>query len=83
MGNRYVVEKDKLVRTNPFCPRCGDGVIMADKGEWWSCGKCGDRYYKSSFSFKKEDKDKANDLTLRPFPLFEMPNGSYHRADES
>jgi small subunit ribosomal protein S27Ae len=50
MGNRYTLEEGKLTRTNPFCPRCGTGVMMADRGEWWSCGKCGDRYNKKSFS---------------------------------
>ena len=47
MANRYVIKDGKLVQTNPFCPRCGAGVFMADKGEWWACGKCGDRYCKS------------------------------------
>ena len=25
----YTVEGDKIVRKNPFCPRCGEGVFMA------------------------------------------------------
>ena len=45
---RYNIEDEKVVRSNPFCPRCGEGVMMADKGEWWSCGKCGDRYSKKT-----------------------------------
>ena len=49
LAKNYVIKDDKIVRNRPFCPRCGDGVFMADKGEWWSCGKCGDRYKKSSF----------------------------------
>lgn len=48
MGNRYVLEESKLVRPNPFCRRCGEGVMMADMGDWWSCGKCGDRYHKKA-----------------------------------
>ena len=28
----YTVEGDKIVRKNPFCPRCGEGVFMADHG---------------------------------------------------
>ena len=43
---RYKIEDERAARSNPFCPRCGEGVMMADKGEWWSCGKCGDRYNK-------------------------------------
>ena len=60
MRRNYVIVDDKIVRTNPFCPRCGEGVFMADKGEWWSCGKCGDRYYKNSFPDKaKLKKEKG------------------------
>jgi len=50
---RYEVRDGKLVRTNPFCPRCGEGVAMADRGEWWSCGKCGDRYHKKAFNSQR------------------------------
>lgn len=50
---RYEVRDGKLVRTNPICPRCGEGVVMADRGNWWSCGKCGDRYNKKNFKFVK------------------------------
>lgn len=45
----YEIVDGKLVRKQPFCPRCGSGVFMADKGEFWSCGKCGDRYNKETF----------------------------------
>lgn len=50
MTNKYVVRDGKIIHTHPFCPRCGEGVFMADKGEWWSCGKCGDRYNKKTFN---------------------------------
>ena len=26
----YTVEDGKIVRKNPFCPRCSEGVFMAD-----------------------------------------------------
>jgi small subunit ribosomal protein S27Ae len=37
----YTVEGDKIVRKNPFCPRCSEGVFMADHGDRYACGKCG------------------------------------------
>ena len=46
---KYEIINGKLKRTRPFCPRCGRSVFMADMGEWWSCGKCGDRYNKETF----------------------------------
>jgi small subunit ribosomal protein S27Ae len=42
---KYAID-GKIHRTNPFCPRCGKGVFMRDAGDWWSCGKCGDRIRK-------------------------------------
>ena len=51
MRARYTTKNGRIIRTNPFCPRCGEGVFMADKGDWWSCGKCGDRYNKRTFKF--------------------------------
>jgi small subunit ribosomal protein S27Ae len=69
MNQHYVVKDGRLLRSNPFCPRCGAGVFMADKGDWWSCGKCGDRYNKKTFKasyvpLKAEgDADNQSSLT--------------------
>ena len=44
----YEVDGDKIVRKNQICPRCGEGVFMADEGVFMAdhgdrvaCGKCG------------------------------------------
>ena len=42
-GQLYVVEDDKLVRKNEFCPRCGPGVFLATHHDRRSCGRCGYR----------------------------------------
>jgi small subunit ribosomal protein S27Ae len=55
MTGNYVIKDGKIVRINSFCPRCGAGVFMAYKGEWWSCGKCGDRYHKKNLKSKEDD----------------------------
>jgi len=39
----------KLLRKQLFCPRRDRGVFMADHGDFWLCGKCGDRYNKDIF----------------------------------
>ena len=36
----YKVDGDKIER-NQICPRCGEGVFMADHGDRVACGKCG------------------------------------------
>jgi len=68
MKEHCKIENGKLARTNPFCPRCGEGVFMADKGEWWSCGKCGDRYNKKTFKASwvplKAESDADNQSSL-------------------
>ena len=45
----YTVEGDKIVRKNPFCPRCSEGVFMADHGDRYACGKCGYTEMKNCF----------------------------------
>lgn len=37
----YKIENGKIVRSRPFCPRCGPGVFMADHGDRYYCGRCG------------------------------------------
>ena len=37
----YKVDGDKIERKNQICPRCGEGVFMADHGDRVACGKCG------------------------------------------
>lgn len=49
----YKVEGDKLVRLKRFCPRCGEGVFLAEHQDRYSCGKCGYTEFK-----KPEDKNK-------------------------
>ena len=40
VSSLYEVNGDKIVRKNPICPRCGNGVFMADHNNRYSCGKC-------------------------------------------
>ena len=42
----YKIEEGKLVRTKPFCERCGPGYFMADHGDRYTCGHCGFTRYK-------------------------------------
>ena len=37
----YEIKEGKLERKRPFCPRCGPGIFMADRGDYYYCGKCG------------------------------------------
>ena len=37
----YDVSGDKVARKRRNCPKCGDGVFLADHKDRSSCGKCG------------------------------------------
>lgn len=37
----YEKKGDKVVRKNPFCPKCGPGYFMANHKDRKTCGKCG------------------------------------------
>lgn len=50
----YKIDSDgKLIRLNPFCPRCGPGFFMAQNYDRITCGKC------SFTEFKKRKPKKA------------------------
>ncbi len=37
---KYKVEGDKVERNNKYCPKCGDGYLMAEHKDRVYCGKC-------------------------------------------
>ncbi len=37
----YQVSGDSIKRLKPICPRCGNGVFLAEHEGRRSCGKCG------------------------------------------
>jgi small subunit ribosomal protein S27Ae len=42
----YEVEGEELVRKREPCPKCGDGVFLADHDDRKACGTCGYTEYK-------------------------------------
>ena len=52
----FKVEGDKIVRQRKNCPKCGDGVFLADHKDRLSCGKCGYTEFKAK---KPEDGKPA------------------------
>jgi small subunit ribosomal protein S27Ae len=44
----FKVEGDKIVRQRKSCPKCGDGVFLADHKDRASCGKCGYTEFKTT-----------------------------------
>lgn len=36
----YDIKDGKITRTKKHCPKCGDGVFLAEHKDRVSCGKC-------------------------------------------
>ncbi|MDP2217897.1 MAG: 30S ribosomal protein S27ae [Methanolobus sp.] len=36
----YKINGDSIERANQICPRCGEGVFLAEHKDRRSCGKC-------------------------------------------
>jgi len=41
VNNYYKVSGDSISYRKPVCPRCGNGVFLAEHPNRQSCGKCG------------------------------------------
>ena len=37
----YEIKGEKVIRKRKQCPRCGEGVFLAEHPDRRSCGKCG------------------------------------------
>jgi small subunit ribosomal protein S27Ae len=55
----FKVEGDKISRQRRNCPKCGDGVFLADHKNRLSCGKCG----YTEFKGKKEPEISVGEQT--------------------
>ncbi|MFO7677453.1 MAG: 30S ribosomal protein S27ae [Thermoplasmatota archaeon] len=53
----FKVEGDKIVRLRRNCPKCGDGVFLAEHKDRVNCGTCGYTEFKGSKEKKIEQSD--------------------------
>ena len=55
----YKQGKDgKLERLRRSCPRCGEGIFMAEHSDRFHCGNCAFTEFKPSKKGKEEEKEK-------------------------
>jgi small subunit ribosomal protein S27Ae len=40
-GNYYQMSGESIKGKKPVCPKCGNGVFLAEHSNRLSCGKCG------------------------------------------
>jgi small subunit ribosomal protein S27Ae len=67
--NHYEVKDGTLIRKKKTCPKCGDGVFLAEHANRISCGKCG------YTEFKKKEEPKVKE-TKEKEPLPEPDTGA-------
>ena len=51
-----ITDEGKLIRLNPFCPRCGPGYFMAQNYDRVTCGHCGYTEFKKRGSKKQKEE---------------------------
>ncbi|MCD5409971.1 MAG: 30S ribosomal protein S27ae [Methanocellales archaeon] len=56
----YDVTGDALKRKRQSCPRCGDGVFLAEHSDRLSCGRCSYTQFKS-----QKPEDSSNEASER------------------
>jgi len=52
----FKVEGEKIVRLRKNCPKCGDGVFLAEHKDRLSCGQCGYTEFKGKRERPVEEK---------------------------
>jgi len=77
----FKVEGDKLTRLRRTCPKCGDGIFLAEHKNRSSCGSCGYTEFKSGGRkmpekpVKEEEKpvEKPKEAETIEKPMVEEP----------
>jgi len=57
----FKVEGDTITRVRRHCPKCGDGVFLAEHNNRLSCGKCGYTEFKGGKSEKPQKPVKSEE----------------------
>ena len=69
----FKIEGDKIIRLRRNCPKCGEGIFLAEHKDRLSCGKCGYTEFKAKIGKKPEvppqepaEKDIEKPVEERP-----------------
>jgi len=65
----FKVEGDKIIRLKKSCPKCGDGVFLAEHKNRLSCGACG----YTEFKGHKEKSPKVEEQPPKEHTQTEKP----------
>lgn len=65
----FKIEQDKIIRLRRNCPKCGEGIFLAEHKDRLSCGKCGYTEFKGKKDKKPEmsvEEEKPEESTEKP-----------------
>jgi len=59
--NYYEISGDTVTRKKKSCPRCGQGVFLAEHKDRLACGKCGYTEFSGKRDFREKPKTEADE----------------------
>ncbi|RLF28210.1 MAG: 30S ribosomal protein S27ae [Thermoplasmata archaeon] len=59
----FKVEGNKIIRLRRNCPKCGEGVFLAEHKDRLSCGRCGYTEFKSKKHTTNNQKTQEKTVT--------------------
>ena len=71
------MEGDRLIRLRKNCPKCGDGVFLAEHKDRLSCGQCG------YTEFKGKKQPEPTKPAEKEVPSSEAPAPTAPSAEET
>ena len=77
----FKVESDKITRLRRHCPKCGDGVFLAEHTNRLSCGSCGYTEFKGGGK-KIPPKPATEEKTVEQSSKEEEPEEEKPVAEE-
>jgi small subunit ribosomal protein S27Ae len=69
----FKIEGDKIIRLRRNCPKCGEGIFLAEHKDRLSCGNCGYTEFKTKKGKKPEGAPKESAEKDIEKPVEEIP----------
>lgn len=69
----FKIEGDKIVRLRRNCPKCGDGVFLAEHKNRFSCGNCGYTEFKGK-KVEKPPEESIEEQKVEESPTIQQEN---------
>ena len=80
----FKIEGNKINRLRRHCPKCGEGVFLAEHKDRYSCGACGYTEFKTGGRKPERDlkEEKSQEETSKPLKEKEIKVDSVGSEEE-